>query len=77
MAYLSLCILLKYYHWLHFVFSVFVDTDCNKRGQTSRPVVRAQIQTSCDFEENISHCNCILGCGYCRRTNLPMEFPYN
>ena len=32
------------------MFSVFVDVDCNKRGQTSCHVVGAEIQTSCDFE---------------------------
>ena len=28
-------------NWLHVVFSIFVDTDCNKRGQTSRAAARA------------------------------------
>ena len=35
---------------LHFGFSIFIDTDCNKRGQTSRLVARAQIQTSCNLK---------------------------
>ena len=30
-----------------------MDSDCNKRGQTSRPVVGAEIQTSCNFKTNI------------------------
>ena len=44
-----------------FLFSVFVDIVCHKCGQTSRPVVRAQIQTSCNFKANISSCDCFLG----------------
>ena len=36
------------------MFCVFVYSDCNKRGQTSRPVLRAQVQTSCNLEPNTS-----------------------
>ena len=32
---------------------VSVDTDCDKRRQTSRPVVGAEIQTSCNFEASL------------------------
>ena len=39
------------------MFSFFVDTDCNKRGQTFVPAVRTQIQTSCNFEANIWNYN--------------------
>ena len=35
------------------MWNVFVDYDRNKCGQTSRPVVGTQIQTSCDFEANL------------------------
>ena len=77
MEYLSLRTSLSEYHWLYFVFSVFVDTDCNKRGKTSRPVARAQIQTSCNFEENISRCSRVLGCVYSRHNNVLLESPYN
>ena len=35
------------------MWSVSFHTDCNKRGQTSRPVVGAEIQTSCNFEANV------------------------
>ena len=31
----------------------FVDSDCYKRGQTSRPVVGTEIQTSCNFEASL------------------------
>ena len=39
------------------MFRVFINIDCNKLGQTSRLVARAQIQTSCNREKNV--CNCI------------------
>ena len=55
------------------MFSFFVDTDCNKRGQTFRPVVRAQIQTSCNIEKNICNCNCFLDCEYCQHINFVFE----
>ena len=32
------------------MFSIFVDIDCNKCGQTSCPVIGAEIQSSCNFE---------------------------
>ena len=38
---------------ISYLASFFVDDCFYNRGQTSRPVVRAQIQTSCNFEENI------------------------
>ena len=37
---------------LYLMGSVFINIDCNKRGQTSRLVARAQIQTSCNLENN-------------------------
>ena len=58
------------------MFSVFVHTDCNKRGQTSRSYVRAQIQTSRNFESNICNCNNSLGCVQCRFNNVLLELPY-
>ena len=76
MEYLSLRSWLSVYHCLYFVFSVFVDTDCNKHRQTSRPVARAQIQTSCNFEENVSRCSCILGCAYRRHNNVLLKSTY-
>ena len=59
------------------MFSVFVHTNCNKRGQTSRPVVRAQIQTSCNFKANICNFNCFLSSADCLLNNLLFESPYN
>ena len=50
MGYLSFHSSYIYDNELCVVFGVFIDIDCNKCGQTSRPVVRAKIQTSCDFE---------------------------
>ena len=61
MGYQPLPTLCRFCHWSHFVFSVFVHIDCNKRGQTSRPVVGPQIQTSCDFEKSVFKCNCYVG----------------
>ena len=43
------------------IFSVFDDDDGHKRGQTSRPVVGAEIQTNCNFETHMSHCSYLLG----------------
>ena len=43
------------------MWSVFVNDDGHKRGQTSRPVVGAEIQTNCNFETHISHCSYLLG----------------
>ena len=42
----------------------------DKRGKTSRPVVRAQIQTSCNSEENISNFNCFVVGVHCRFSNV-------
>ena len=33
--------------------SVFAHTHCNKRGQTSSPVVGAEIQTGCNSEASL------------------------
>ena len=33
----------------YFVYSVFINNDCNKRGQTFRLVAGAEIQTSCNL----------------------------
>ena len=37
----------------YFVWSVFINFDSNKCGQTSRLVAGAKIQTSCNFEKNM------------------------
>ena len=36
------------------MFSVFINTDRNKREQTCYIVAGAQIQTSCNFERNVT-----------------------
>ena len=76
MGYLSLRISYCPTYRLHFELSVFVDNDRNKRGQTSRPVIRTQIQTSCNFEANIPNCNCLLGCICCWFDNVLLESSY-
>ena len=48
---------------LFFVFSFSDDTVCNKCGQTSRPVISAQVQTSCNFEKSMYDCNRHFYCG--------------
>ena len=46
---------------LYIMWSVFVNDDGHKRGQASRPVVGAEIQTNCNFETHVSHCSYLLG----------------
>ena len=48
------------YCGLNSVCSIFAYSECNKRGQTSRSVVRAEIQTSCNFKANICDCSYLL-----------------
>ena len=60
---------------LYFVHSVFTNIDCNKRGQTSRLVAGAQIQTSCNFEKNIHNCNSFLDFFCCRCICMVLESP--
>ena len=43
-----------------FVFSIFINIDCNKLGQTSRLVVGTQMQTGCNFEKNTFNCDWFL-----------------
>ena len=59
------------------VLCVFIDTDRYKRGQTSRLVARAQIQTSCNFETNTYSCNWFLDFVHCRSIYNPLEYSYN
>ena len=60
----------------YFVFSIFINIDCNKRGQTSRLVAGAQIQTSCNFEKNMYNCNRFLDFAHGRLINFILEFSY-
>ena len=59
------------------LFSVFVDNDCHKRGQTSCPVVGAEIQTSCNFEAHIFGCSYLLGYGHRHSSVVHCRSPYN
>ena len=56
----------RLHHKLFIDFSVFDDDDGHKRGQTSRPVVGAEIQTNCNFEAHVYYCNYLLGFYSCR-----------
>ena len=56
---------------------VSVDNDCTKRGQTSRPVVGTQIQTSCNLKANLHDRYCILGRTNCFFGSVILEFPHN
>ena len=66
-----------FHRGLYTGFSVFVNADRNKRGQTSRPVVEIEIQTSSNFEENINDCNLLLGCVHGRCNDVLLEFRNN
>ena len=57
--------------------AVSVDTDCDKRRQTSRPVVGAEVQTSGNFEASLLDRWYILGCVHCLFNNAVFEFLYN
>ena len=57
MGYLSLRRFFKFINSLLFVFSFSNHDVSNKCGQTSRPVIRAQIQTSCNFEKSMYNRN--------------------
>ena len=77
MGYLSLHVNCNIHNGIYVVFSVLVDIDCNKCGQTSHPVVRAQIQTSCNTEKSICSCNYFLGRLYCRFRIVFLELSHN
>ena len=77
LEYLSLRISGEYCIRYNFVRSVSVDNDCDKRGQTSRPFVATEIQTSCNFEANLrDHC-LHVGFAHCHNNNVLLGFPYN
>ena len=56
-----------------FGVSVFVHINCNKRGQTSRSFVRAEIQTCCNFEANVCSYNGFLGVPHCQHSTVLLE----
>ena len=59
-----------YFGSLYLLWSVFINTECNKCGQTSRLANGAQIQTSCNCEKDIHSYNCLLDCFCCWRTSF-------
>ena len=67
----------RLHHKLFIDFSVFDDDDGHKRGQTSRPVVGAEIQTNCNFEAHVYYCNYLLGFYSCRLFKCNFLSPYN
>ena len=56
------------------MWSVSVDSDGNKRGQTCRSVVRTEIQTSCNFEANLHDRYYLLDCVRCLFNIAFLEF---
>ena len=72
------------HHSLGITFSVFVDNGGQKRGQTSRSVVRAKIQTNCNFKAHVLHSSNLLGTDcrgwfmlHFRLPNRYVVWPYN
>ena len=55
---------------------VFDDDDGHKRGQTSRLVVRTEIQTNCEFKTRLYRSSAILGCPHCRHSILCVCFSH-
>ena len=55
------------------VCSVSVDTDCNKRGPTSRSVVGTAIQASCNSETRLCDRCYVLACVHCSDGNVFLE----
>ena len=53
--------------------TISVHSYCNKRGQTSRLVAGAQIQTTYNFEKNLFKCDSYLDCVYFRHIILLLE----
>ena len=51
------------------MFSLSVDTDCNKRRQTSRHVVWTEIQTGYNTEASLLDHYCLLRCVHCLFNN--------
>ena len=65
------------YHKPRIMWGVFVDNDGHKRGQTSRPVIGAEIQTNCNFEAHIYRCRYLLGSIQCGCFMLRVRLPYS
>ena len=60
---------------LYRLWSIPLNSDCNKRGQTSRFAVMTEIQTSCTFGANLRDHYCHLGCVTCLFSNTILESP--
>ena len=65
MGYLLLHRLCRQFGRLYFVYRLFINIDCNKRGQTTRLVAGAQIQTTCNFKKNVHNCHRFLDFVHC------------
>ena len=55
---------------VYLLWSVFINTDCNKCGQTSRLATGAQIQPTCNCKKDIHSYTCLLDCFCCWRTSF-------
>ena len=55
------------------MWSVSRNSDCNKRGQTSRPVVGTEIQTSCNFKANLRDRYYLLAFARCLFSDVPLN----
>ena len=67
----------RLYNNPHFDWSVSVDIDCNKRGQTSRPDFGTEIQTSCNFKANLCASYFFLCCANRFFSAAVLEIPYS
>ena len=74
---LSIIFLRRWHNALCIMFSVIIDTDGQKRGPTSRPVVGTEIQRDFYFEAHIYHFSYRLVCISSRWFILSSQLPYN
>ena len=74
---LPICFRYSLYIRLSIRYSIFVDVDGHWRGQTSRAVVGATIQTNCNFKAHVYHCSHLLGCFWCRCLTLHSRLSSN
>lgn len=50
----------EHHSGLSSLWRIFVDIDCNKREQTSCPVIGTEMQTNCNSEQSTSDRSCGL-----------------
>ena len=74
---MSLRIIDKFYNKLYFLRNITRNSDCNKRGQTSRPVAGTEIQTSCNFKANLRDRYYPMAFARCLFNNVLLESSYN